>query len=332
MPVVYKNLKHFRAKILKLKRKTVFFSSFCTRLIHFLNYHYLLLLDSIFLLLSIIGYPRLIILFTKIPSDLYSLSPFPSLCPHVFIRSENCEVFCNVPCSNCIEAERFFGKLKEETAKWSLQSLPSKAPLTISSKERLVVTVQKQDCLQGTGEPDSWPGERNCKEQYSCWWNIADNGDNEITPHMRVFWEQQRKLLATPKFGRRQSPCHPILPVHPSQITSSLSRIAWFWYFSSAKWKNSEGYRNFFKPRAGFHLENIERLSNQTSQYFDIQRYVVLSFDEIKIQSKLVFDKHSNELIGFVDLGEEELNMSSFGSSHLASHILEFFVRCCYWP
>lgn len=46
----------------------------------------------------------------------------------------------------------------------------------------------------------------------------------------------------------------------------------------------------------------------------------------MKIQSKLVFDKHSNELIGFVDLGEEELNISS-GSSDLATHALVFFVR-----
>ena len=46
----------------------------------------------------------------------------------------------------------------------------------------------------------------------------------------------------------------------------------------------------------------------------------------MKIQSKLVFDKHSNELIGFVDLGEEELNLSS-GSSDLATHALVFFIR-----
>jgi hypothetical protein len=86
-------------------------------------------------------------------------------------------------------------------------------------------------------------------------------------------------------------------------------------------------YRNFFTPRAGFHPENIERLVNQTSEYFDIQRYVVIAFDEMKIQSKLVFDKHSNELIGFVDLGEEELNTSSLGSTDLATHALVFFVR-----
>ena len=46
----------------------------------------------------------------------------------------------------------------------------------------------------------------------------------------------------------------------------------------------------------------------------------------MKIQSKLVFDKHSNELIGFVDLGEEELNVCS-GSSDIATHSLVFFVR-----
>ena len=33
----------------------------------------------------------------------------------------------------------------------------------------------------------------------------ADGGD-EVTPHMRVFREQQRKLLASPKFGKRYHP------------------------------------------------------------------------------------------------------------------------------
>ena len=76
----------------------------------------------------------------------------------------------------------------------------------------------------------------------------------------------------------------------------------------------------------GFHPENIERLRDETSQYSTIQRYVVISFDEMKIQSNLVFDKHSNELIGFVNLGEEELNISS-SSSDLATHALVFFIQ-----
>ena len=84
-------------------------------------------------------------------------------------------------------------------------------------------------------------------------------------------------------------------------------------------------YRNFFKPQPGFNPANIQRLQDMTNKYFHIERYVV-SFDKMKIQSKLVFDKHTNELIGFVDRGEEELNISSFGSCELATHALVFFV------
>ena len=156
---------------------------------------------------------------------------------------------------------------------------------------------------------------------------LADAGD-EVTPHIRVFWEQQRKLLASPKFGRRYYPhiirfclsIHAKSPAAYREIRDSSILIL-------PSEKTLRDYRNFFTPKAGFHPENIERLSSQTSQYFDIQRYVVIAFDEMKIHSKLVFDKHSNELIGFVDLGEEELNVSSFGSTELATHALVFFVR-----
>ncbi len=75
--------------------------------------------------------------------------------------------------------------------------------------------------------------------------------------------------------------------------------------------KTPRDYRNFFKPRASFHPDNIERLKNQTSHYFDTSQSWSLT-------------KHSNELIGFVDLGEEELNVSS-GSTDLATHARVFF-------
>ena len=157
---------------------------------------------------------------------------------------------------------------------------------------------------------------------------LADSGENEVTPQMRIFWEQQRKLLATPKLGRRYHP-HVIrfcLSIH-AKSPAAYRELRDSGVLVLPSKRTLRDYRNFFKPRAGFHPDNIERLRNQTSQYLDIQRYVDLSFDEMKIQSKLVFDKHSNELIGFVDLGEEELNTSSFGSSDLASHALVFFVR-----
>ena len=38
-----------------------------------------------------------------------------------------------------------------------------------------------------------------------------------------------------------------------------------------------------FTPRAGFNPKNVEWLRDPTNQYFDIQRYVVIAFDEMKI-------------------------------------------------
>ena len=41
-------------------------------------------------------------------------------------------------------------------------------------------------------------------------------------------------------------------------------------------------------------------------------RYVVLSFDEMKIREDLVFDKHSCSLVGFTNLGDVSNVLESF--------------------
>ena len=62
-------------------------------------------------------------------------------------------------------------------------------------------------------------------------------------------------------------------------------------------------YRNYIRPQRGFQEGVIEELKSITNSYFDLQRYVVLLFDEMKVLTNLVFDKVTGELIGFVDLG-----------------------------
>ena len=63
----------------------------------------------------------------------------------VFIRSEQCELLCNdISCSSCIKQERSLGKMRENKAKQVVEPLKSNAPLSGSSKARLVATVQQQ--------------------------------------------------------------------------------------------------------------------------------------------------------------------------------------------
>ncbi|XP_028394454.1 uncharacterized protein LOC114518646 [Dendronephthya gigantea] len=215
--------------------------------------------------------------------------------------------------------------------------VPAKAPLSATSKERLVATIQEQRvltkqmeekiaALEAEIEKNSIPVNEALEKDILA--IFADNPSIEVTPHMRVFWEQQRKLVASPKFGRRY---------HPQIIRFCLSLHA----KSPAAYKELQesgilvlpsqrtlrDYRNFFKPKPGFNSKNIDRLKDLSREYFDIQRYVVLSFDEMKIQSKLVFDKRSNELIGFVDLGEEQVNDAFCSTDELATHALVFLVR-----
>ena len=87
-------------------------------------------------------------------------------------------------------------------------------------------------------------------------------------------------------------------------------------------------YKNYFKPKAGLNVDNIESLRDKASSAAGIQRYVVFVMDEMKIQSNLVFDKYSGDLIGFVDLVDPMTNYAYLGDEDvMATHALAFLVR-----
>ena len=87
-------------------------------------------------------------------------------------------------------------------------------------------------------------------------------------------------------------------------------------------------YRNHIRPQRGFQEGIIEELKSITNSYFDVQRYVVLLFDEMKVLSNLVFDKVTGELIGFVDLGGPDVNFAVLEKAdEIATHALVFLIR-----
>ena len=82
------------------------------------------------------------------------------------------------------------------------------------------------------------------------------------------------------------------------------------------------------KPNVGFNPPVITKLNRLTSTHKAIERFVYLASNEIKVKSNLVFNKYNDELIGFVDLGDPELNYSTFtGSEQLATHAVVYYVR-----
>ena len=70
-------------------------------------------------------------------------------------------------------------------------------------------------------------------------------------------------------------------------------------------------YKNYIRPERGFNKNIINELKNKIKNFSDNEKFFVILMDEMKIQSNLVWDKHTGELIGYVDLGDTELNYAT---------------------
>ena len=209
----------------------------------------------------------------------------------------------------------------------------SKAPLSCLSKEKLVATLKdtrvnlkeaKLKCNQLERRIQRMKNEIN---QHGI--RLDTTTSLEATPHMKLVWEQQKKALNQPsKNGHRWHPhfirfCLSLYSKSPS-VYREL-RDSGTMQLPSARTLRS--YRNSFQSGAGYLPENIASLISRTKSFTDLERWIVVMFDEMKIKCNLVFDKHSEKLIGFVDLGDPEVNYSTFDEIQPASHVLAFYVR-----
>ena len=69
-------------------------------------------------------------------------------------------------------------------------------------------------------------------------------------------------------------------------------------------------------------------MTEKTKDFTDSERYATILIDEMKVQEDLVWNKSTGELIGFVDLGDEQVNESLFEDRQiLATHIIVFMVK-----
>ena len=65
-----------------------------------------------------------------------------------------------------------------------------------------------------------------------------------------------------------------------------------------------------------------------TDSYSDVQRYVILLFDEMTVTANLFFDKVTGELIGFTELGDPGLDFAVLEKvDEMAALALAFLVR-----
>ena len=158
---------------------------------------------------------------------------------------------------------------------------------------------------------------------------VMENNLEFVLPFMKLVWKEQKKYLPINPKGKKY---------HPMIIGFCLS-VAAKSPSAYGKMGNSNililprrgilrDYKNPIRPHAGFNRSVIDELIKITSLLKGYQRCVVLSFDEIKIQDNLVFDKYTGYLIGYVNLEDIELNYGTFQAvNELATHALVYYVQ-----
>ena len=86
--------------------------------------------------------------------------------------------------------------------------------------------------------------------------------------------------------------------------------------------------KNYIRQRQAFNKNIVYPLKNIVQTFSDVEKYCIILMNEMKIQESLVWDKHTGDIIDFVDLGDTELNYATLKESEeFASHILVFLVR-----
>ena len=240
-----------------------------------------------------------------------------------FWRARGCLLIIQgrkVTCSVCTTYAACIDSAKK--AKQCRSSKPAhlNAPVSKTHPERIKLTLQEQrlKCAQleqalseMRAELQKSSMEINNDLNNDCM-QILDSAGTKITPLMKLFYEEQKKLFNRSSSGVRYHPtiirfCLSLAAKSPScyeELRNSGVLVL-------PSQRTLKDYRNVIKPKRGFQKEVIEVLKSERSSYFNVERYIVLLFDEMKARSNLVLDKMTRELIGFTDLGDPELNFAA---------------------
>ena len=263
-----------------------------------------------------------------------------------YYRASECQILTNdKQCSKCLrkqkQSESRVLKRKPETSVVAPAKL--NAPISTTSSQRLKLTIQNYrlenkalkfqiEKLQNELSNSSLPVNVDLNNDLIT--IMKNTASSKITPFMKLFWEQQQKYLSSTETGIRY---HPMIIRYCLGLASKSAAV-----YDDIRYDEKSGtgflilpsrrrlsdYKNYIRPQRGFNLSIINELKDKVKQFSEIEKFVVLLFDEMKIQENLVWDKHTGELVGYVDLGDIELNYATLKKPEdIATHVLVFLIR-----
>lgn len=264
-----------------------------------------------------------------------------------FFRAESCHLLISKTlslCSSCsshFKKESFSLKRKSENL---AQPAKLHAPIMATAPEKVKLTLQsyriqnKQlkceiEEMKALIHSNNITVNKELNDDLHSIMSSA-NKDN-IAPFMKFFWEEQQKYLSVN--SRNGIRYHPAIIRYCLSLASKSPTVyddlryddktkSGFLMLPSRR--RLRDYKNYIRPERGFNPGVLKELSKLVENFSDQERFVTILIDEMKVQEDLVWDKHTGDLIGYVDLGDKELNCATLQNTEsIASHILVFLAR-----
>ena len=274
-----------------------------------------------------------------------SLSQSP-LHQTTYYRSASCYVLCNSEggsCNNCSTEDKKQDKSKKRNVDSQTKPAEDKAPLSQTSTERIRLKLHnfrlenkelKEQLLKLHEEIKSSAVEVG-SELSKDFISVISNSNKPMPEFMKLFWNEQQKYLN--KSSTKGVRYHPMIIRYCLSLVAKSPAVYDELRFDE---NNNSGvlilpsrrrlrdYKNYIRPERGFNPLIIKELINKVKEFSEIEKFMILLMDEMKIQENLVWDKHTGELIGFVDLGDVDINYTVLQEPNkLASHVLVFLIR-----
>ena len=181
-------------------------------------------------------------------------------------------------------------------------------------------------------EHHSQPVDSQLSQDFVCLFSGCDEKD--VPPFMKLLWDKQQNYINKPASSIRYHPM--VIKFCLSLATKSSFSYSDLRYDSKSgsgilvlpSLRTLRDYKNYIRPQRGFNKSIIEELSEKTKLFSSVEKFIIILFDEMKIQEDLAWDKHTGELIGFVDLGDIDTNYATLQDvKQLATHVLVFLIK-----
>ena len=222
-------------------------------------------------------------------------NPFPT---RGYERSKDCCVMLKEKdlCFTCKKVNTKFQIAENKDKAKVITPANIKAPLSKTNPGRIILSLKEQreenkqlqkkiKMLEEEIKLNSVPIDNDLHNDIQ---QIMSEHSNSITPFMQLFWEQQQKLFRKGTGVRY----HPMI-IRFCMSLASKSASAYDELRSSniltlPSRRTLRDYKNAIKPGAGFNPDVIQNLIKVAGPLEEFHRYIVLSFDEMKIKKNLV--------------------------------------------